>query len=112
MEKKIMVTHVRAGSIGRLVGTVNAIFALAAGIVGSIVAASTALSAYDYGILGSIGVSVGIVAVGVVLLPLLAFAFGWLYGALIGVIWNILLGATGGLEIGVEDLKEEKESKK
>ena len=105
-----MATHVGAGSIGRLVGTVNAIFALAAGIVGSIVAASTALSAYDYGILGSIGVSVGIVAVGVVLLPLLTFAFGWLYGALIGVIWNILLGATGGLELNVKEA--EKESKK
>lgn len=110
MEKKIMVTHVGAGSIGRLVGTVNAIFALASGIIGSIVAASAVLSANDYGVLGNIGVSVGIVAVGVVVVPLLAFVFGWLYGALIGVIWNILLGATGGLELNVEEA--EKESKK
>lgn len=107
MEKKIMVTHVGAGSIGRLVGTVNAIFALASGIIGSIVAASTILSVNDYGILGNIGVSVGVVGVGVVLLPLLAFVFGWLYGALIGLIWNMLLGATGGLEMDVEEVAKE-----
>lgn len=104
MEKKVMVTHVGAGSIGRLVGTVNAIFALASGLIASIVAISNVVATQDYSVLMNIGVSAAIIMGGIVVLPLLAFVFGWLYGALVGVIWNLLLGATGGLEINTEEI--------
>ena len=104
MEKKIMVTQVGAASIGRLVGTVNAIFALAAGLVGSIVAIADVVAMNNYSLLMNIGVSVAIIMGGIIVLPLLAFLFGWLYGALAGFIWNVLLGAAGGLEVHVEEV--------
>lgn len=108
MEKKFMVTHVGAGSIGRLVGTVNAIFAVAAGLVGSIVAISDVVAMNNYSVLMNIGISVGIILGGLVVLPLLAFVFGWLYGALVGFIWNAILGAAGGLEVNVEEVPVKK----
>lgn len=108
MEKKFMVTHVGAGSIGRLVGTVNAIFAVAAGLIGSIVAIAEVTSTQDYSVLMNIGVSAAIIMGGIVVLPLFAFVFGWLYGALVGVIWNILLGTTGGIEVNTEEVPEPK----
>lgn len=111
MEKKLMVTHVGAGSIGRLVDTVNAIFAVAAGIIGSIAATANVVATQDYSVLMNIAVSVGIILLGVVVVPLFAFVFGWLYGALVGVIWNILLGATGGLEVNTHEVPAEETKK-
>ena len=58
----------------------------------------------------NIAASVMIVLVGVIAFPIIAFVFGWLYGALIGLIWNVLLGATGGLAMDIEEVA--KESKK
>lgn len=104
MEKSIKVNHVGASSIGRLVGTVNAILALASGIVGSIVAISNVVSQSDYSTLTNVGISVAILAGGLIVFPLVAFAFGWIYGALIGFIWNILLGASGGVEVTIEEV--------
>lgn len=106
MEKKIKVTHVGASSIGRLVGIVNALFALAAGIVGSIVAIADVIAMNDYTVLMNIGVSAAIILGGVVVLPLLAFVFGWVYGALAGVIWNVFLSASGGIEVNTEEVTE------
>lgn len=108
MGKNVTVTHVGASSIGRLVGTVNAIFALAGGLVASIVAISNVVATHDYSVLMNIGISAAIIIGGIVVMPLFAFVFGWLYGALIGVIWNLLLGATGGLGMTVEDVTEKK----
>jgi hypothetical protein len=108
MGKNVKVTHVGASSIGRLVGTVNAIVALASGIIGSIVSIASVVSSSDYSFLTSVGISAAILAGGIVVLPLLAFIFGWLYGALVGIIWNVLLGASGGLDMTIEDVAEKK----
>lgn len=106
MEKKIKVNHVSASSIGKLVGVVNAIVALASGIIGSVVAISAVLSSADYGVLASIGISAAIIAGGIIIWPLIAFAMGWIYGALVGFIWNVLLGASGGIEMTIENMPE------
>jgi hypothetical protein len=104
MGKNVTVTHVGASSIGRLVGTVNAIVALAGGIIGSLATISSIVSSQNYSLWQNIGLSALIVAGGIIVLPLLAFVFGWLYGALVGVIWNVLLGASGGLDMTIEDV--------
>lgn len=108
MGKNVTVTHVGASSIGRLVGTVNAIVALAGGIIGSLATISSIVSSQNYSLWQNIGLSALIVAGGIIVLPLLAFVFGWLYGALVGVIWNVLLGASGGLDTTIEDVVDKK----
>ena len=108
MAKKISITKVGVGSLGKLVGTVNAIVALAIGIVASIVTTVGVISNNDYSILVDILTSIGIVLIGVIVYPLIGLMFGWLYGALIAVIWNAVLGVSGGLDITTEEVKEEK----
>lgn len=105
MAKNVKVTHVGASSIGRLVGTVNAIFALVAGVVGAVVAVADVVAMNDYSLLMNIGISAAIILGSIIVLPMLAFVFGWVYGALIGVIWNAFLGASGGIEITTEDVE-------
>lgn len=104
MEKQVVISHVRARSIGRLVGVVNAIFALAAGIISSIVTIAAVISSQDYGFWGGLGMSAAILATAIIAIPLVAYAFGWLYGALIGFIWNVLLSTTGGIEVTTQEV--------
>ncbi len=106
VEKKIKVTQIGAGSLGRLIGTVNALFALAAGLVGSIIAVADVVAMNDYSLLMNIGVSTAIVLGGILVLPMLAFVFGWFYGALVGFIWNAFLSASGGIEMTVNEVAE------
>ncbi|HMR72837.1 MAG TPA: hypothetical protein PKD68_02410 [Candidatus Saccharibacteria bacterium] len=103
MARNVKISRVSIGSIGRLIGTVNAIVALATGIVGSIVTIAAVVTNYDYGLWSSIGVSAGILAGGIIVIPLIAFALGWIYGALIALIWNLVLNTSGGLEVTIED---------
>lgn len=108
MKKNITITRVGASSIGRLLGTVNAIVALAAGIISSLVAVAGVVSNQNLSIWQDIGVSMLIVVAGVIVLPILSFIFGWLYGALIGVIWNAILGTSGGLDVSIEETSIDK----
>ena len=103
--KKINVTRVGVGSLGKLVGIVNAIVALAIGIIASIVTTVGVISNNDFSVLGDVFTALGIALFGLIVYPLLWFAFGWLYGALIAVIWNAVLGVSGGLQIETEEVK-------
>jgi hypothetical protein len=103
--KKINVTRVGVGSLGKLVGIVNAIVALAIGIVGSIVTTVGVIANNDFSVIGDVFAALGIALFGLVVYPLIWFAFGWLYGALIAVIWNAVLGVSGGLQVETEEVK-------
>ena len=103
--KKISINRVGVGSLAKLVGIVNAIVALAIGIIGSIVSTVGVIANNDFTIFGDVFVALGIALIGLVVYPLIWFAFGWLYGALIAVIWNAVLGVSGGLQIETEDVK-------
>lgn len=103
MSRSIIVEKTGVSSIGRLVGTVNLIIGLAVGILGSIVAIVnytqyTANSGFE-----DVIASIGILLVGIVVYPLVAFAFGWLYGALIAFIFNVVIGVSGGVELTIAD---------
>lgn len=107
MAKKVNITRLKTTSVAKLVGTLNAIILLAIGIVFAITATVAVISNNDFTILEDILASFAIVMVGMVVYPLVGFAFGWLYGALIGLIWNAVLGTAGGLEIETEEVKED-----
>lgn len=111
MGKQIRITEVGISSLGKLVGTVNAIVALAVGVVASIVTTVGVISNNNYSTLTDILVSIGIVLVGVIVYPLLAFLVGWVYGALIAFVWNVILGVSGGLKIMTEEVADLKPAK-
>lgn len=103
MSKSITVRKVGISTIGRLFGTVNAVVAVAAGLVGSIVTISAYVSTNTSGLVIDILGSIAIVATGLIVLPLIAFAFGWLYGALIALIFNLVIGVSGGVELEFDE---------
>lgn len=106
MARSIIVQKTGVSSIGRLIGTVNLIIGLAIGILGSIVAIVNYIAYNSNGILMDIFASIGILLVGVVVYPLFLFALGWLYGALVAFIFNVVIGVSGGVELTVADEAE------
>ena len=99
----INVEHIGVSSIGRLVGTVNLIVGVVVGLLGAIVGIVNYTSYYSNGIGADVFVSIGILLVGVVVYPLLAFGLGWLYGALVAFIFNVVIGVSGGIKLTVAD---------
>ena len=103
--ESVVVRKVGISSLGKLVGTVQAIVGLAIGIVASIVGTDSVVSNNENSLITNILLSIGVVLVGVVVYPLVAFLIGWLYGALVAVVLNVVVGISGGLELTV-DAKE------
>lgn len=106
--KRVGITRVGVGSLAKLVGIVNAIIALILGLIGSIVSTVGVISNNNFSVFGDIFAALGIALFGLVVYPIIWFAFGWLYGALIAVIWNAVLSVSGGLEIETVEVKEDK----
>lgn len=104
--KEVTVTKVGVGSFGKLLGFANAIVSLAIGIIGAIVSTVTVVTSNDFNVAETILATLGIVAGYIIFLPLLAFAFGWLYGAVVALVWNVLLGASNGLDLEIVDKKK------
>ena len=106
--KKVGITRVGVGSLAKLVGIVNAIVAFALGIVGSIVGVVSVIANNNFTLLGDIFAALDIALFALIVYPLIWFAFGWLYGALVAIIWNAVLSVGGGLEIETVEVKEDK----
>lgn len=101
--RNITVTKVGVLSIGKLIGTVNLIVGLAIGLIAAVAGTVAYFSAGSYeffeGLLGMLA----IILTAVVLYPLVMFAFGWLYGALVAFIFNVVVGVSGGVDLTVRD---------
>ena len=100
--ESVVIRKVGISSLGKLVGTVQAIVGLAIGIIGAIVGTVSVVSNNENSLGTNILLSIGIVLVGVVVYPLIAFLIGWLYGALVAVVLNVVVGISGGLELTVD----------
>lgn len=61
-----------------------------------------------YSILTDILVTFAILITGIVIYPLIAFLFGWLYGAVVSLVFNMVIGISGGLEVTTQDVKAAK----
>jgi hypothetical protein len=106
--KKMSIQEVGVASLGKLIGTVHAAIGIVVGSIMGVVTAVGVISNNDYSVIADLLVAVGIMLAGVVIYPALLFIGGWLYGALIALIFNLVLGASGGLELKVQDVKETK----
>ena len=103
--KRISIQHVSVRSLANLVGTWQAIIGLFAGILIAISATVSFINSNDLGFFTETLVSVAIVLGSIIIVPLFAYLIGWLYGALIAIVLNVVVGTSGGLEIDVEDVK-------
>jgi cell division protein FtsX len=103
--KNVTITKVGVGSLGKLLGAANAIISLIIGIIAAVVSTISVIANNNYSVLQDVFVALGIVFGYVLVLPLVAFAIGWLYGAIIALVWNVFLGASQGLDIEITDRK-------
>jgi hypothetical protein len=103
--KEVTITKVGVSSLGRLLGFANAIISLIVGIIAAVVSTVSVIANNDYSVFQDILVALGITFGYVLLLPLIAFGIGWLYGAVIALVWNVFLGAAQGLDIQTVDKK-------
>lgn len=103
--KEVTIVEVGVGSLGKLLGSANAIIALIIGVISAVVSTVSVIANSHYSALENIFVALGIVLGHLLLLPLIAFALGWLYGAIIALVWNVFLGASSGLDIKTVEKK-------
>jgi hypothetical protein len=104
--QKVLVQKVGVSSLGKLFGTVNAIIGVVIGTISAIVSTVSVIANNNYGVLTDIFVSIGIVLLGVVVYPLVLFVVGWLYGAIVALVVNLVVGVSGGLEIEMQEVKK------
>lgn len=103
--RKILIRKLGVSSVARFIGVANAIWAFIAGIFllfGGIVGA---LEQTDWSAWTKLLASLGSVLVGLVVVPVLGFVLGWLYGAVVALIANLFLHTARGIELDVEDEK-------
>lgn len=99
-DKKIV--RLSAWSLANLMGTFTAIIGLGVAILHSLDSVIDVTEATDSLLRGlAFGLATGIVSI--IVVPLIYFAIGWLVGLIQGWVYNVVLGAAGGLEFTLED---------
>ena len=100
--KATRVVGVNASTVATFEGTLSAIIGLGVAILHSLrstidIAAETqsVLSGFAFGL------ATGIVSI--ILLPLIYFGIGWLFGYLHGFIFNVVADSSGGIELSVRE---------
>lgn len=102
--RKVNITKIGVGSLGKFVGVVQATIAFVIGLIATVAAASGIITGNSSFIKG-LCLSVGVFAVGVVLYPIIAFIIGWIQGVIAAIILNFVFKESGGLELELEDRK-------
>lgn len=95
-------TEIKATSLATFQGTFAAILGLGVAILRSLEATVDVAEATDSVLTGmAFGLAAGVVSI--IVVPLIYFAIGWVLGLIQGWIYNVVLGASGGLVVKVED---------
>lgn len=103
--KRITVKHIGIMSFANLIGTWNAILGVFLGVAIAISGSITVVNSGDYGVIGNILLVVGVIVGSIILVPLFAYVVGWLYGAVIALVANLVVTTSGGVELDIEESK-------
>lgn len=96
------VTKLKATSWAAFQGTFWSVIGLGVAILHSINSTTRVADATDSVLRGlAFGLATGIVSI--IVVPLVYFAMGWVVGLVQGWAFNVILGASGGLSIELED---------
>lgn len=101
--KELTITKINIMSIGKLVGVWYAIVGLAVGLVGSVSSAVAIVTNNNYSTLADVLIIIGVILSGIIFVPLVMFVLGWIHGAILGLIFDVISRGTGGLKIEVTD---------
>lgn len=96
------VVSLKATSVAMFQGAFAAILGLGVAILYSLQATVDMAAATDSVLKGmAFGLATGVISI--IVLPLVYFAFGWVIGLLQGVVYNAVLGASGGIVVQLKD---------
>ncbi len=103
--KKLIIRRVGVSSFANFIGAAQAIWAFIFAFFGMFAAFAVIFENQDLTVGGKIGATLAAAAIALVIVPLLAFLIGWLYGAIVALIANLFLQAAKGIEVDVEEVK-------
>jgi len=103
--KKIMVRRLGVASVAKFIGVIHAIWAFIAGFFVMFGGISAVLTQTDWETFEKIAGTVGVAIASLLVVPLVAFLLGWLYGAIIALIANLFLHTAKGIELDIEEAK-------
>lgn len=103
--RQIIVRKLGVGSVARFLGVASAIWAFVVGIFVMFGGIVSTVEHDQWSVLSKIGATLGVVVGSLVVLPAVAFVWGWLYGAVVSLVANIFLETSHGIEIDIEDRK-------
>lgn len=103
--KKLMIRRIGVGSFAKFIGVANAIWVFIAAFFGMFAGFAAVVETDDLNIFGKIGATIAVAAVALVVVPLIAFLLGWLYGAVVALVANLFLHTARGVELDVEEEK-------
>jgi len=96
------VVSIKATSLAAFEGTFAAILGLGVAILHSLDSTAQVAESTNSVLAGmAFGLATGVVSLMVV--PLVYFGIGWVFGWLHGVVFNVVIGASGGLVFDMED---------
>ena len=100
--KVLKVVGVKPSTVALFEGTLAAVIGLAVAILFSL-QATLELAEATQSVLRGFAFGLGAGVVSVLVLPLLYFGLGWVFGYLHGWIFNAVLNTSGGVQFDVED---------
>lgn len=100
--KALKVTGVKPSTVALFEGTLGSIIGLGVAILFSL-QKTVELTAETQSVLRGFAFGIGAGAVSIIVLPLIYFGIGWVFGYLHGWILNIVLQSSGGVEFDVQD---------
>lgn len=101
--QRLVVHKVGVGSLAKLIGVWFALVGLVIGVISAVVSTVSVFANYDYSVLGGIGVAILLVIGWVFVYPIVMFVIGWIQGAILAVIFNVVISGSGGLSVHVEE---------
>ncbi len=109
--RTILIRRLGVGSFAKFVGFANAILGLIYGILASFGAVAAIVDQDSWNFFAKVGASIAAVLASLVIIPLVSFLVGWLYGAVLALVSNLFLRTANGIELEVEELGEAATSK-
>jgi hypothetical protein len=105
--QKLVVHKVGVMSLGKLVGVWGAILGVIIGVISAVVSSVGVIANNDFSVWGDILAAVGIVLGWIIVYPLVMFLLGWIQGAIMAVVFNVVVAGSGGLDLEVAESKLE-----
>jgi hypothetical protein len=99
--RTVTVTKLGVGSFAKVVGVAYGLVGLVAGILATIAVSAGAITSTTT-FVHTLGISLWAFGWGVIIYPAIAFAFGWVEGAILAIILNFVFKESKGLQVELD----------